>query len=1118
MLHALGKIVTPGVKLIALADDLGLRRAEHAALRTMLIALADEGVVEVLSGGAFALVPGGRLSDSKGKRPRRATRATVAAASSATPKAAAPAEDGSSQTSVRAKEGPFDADEAGAVPAPKRRRAPTKRGLTEPARQAQLPWQPAPSAGSGGYEAPPSPEPVRARPTPAAAPPAAPYVPPDESAWQQAWATPAVLGPPGAGSRGSAGRAGSATKRKADGAVAHMAEPSPVAPPSEVRPKVRQGRVTGAAPAAAPAAAVSDVRGRGDTPSTASAAAVSASSFRTGAGSQSVGAATATGFAAAPVAALAPRYAVPGRSLGAAPLLAPGQLLGNLTVHPAGYGFVATDDQQTVFIPAKYRGLSLDGDRVVVSTWPGVRGTEGRVDDVVQRGRARLTGMIRQSGRALYLEPDDPRIAADHGRVSLEGAAMGADGEAVVVEITRYPTAARAELVARVLKVLGDPDDPRTEIEKIVACANLPVEFPEAALAQATSTASELRPSDFVDRIDLRAKRFCTIDPETARDFDDALCIEDRPKGGTRVWVAVADVAHYVRWGDALDQEAALRGVSVYLPDRVISMLPKQLSAGICSLNPEVERCAMVVRLDFDATDTLVETGYAAAVIRSHARLDYPGVAAALRGDFRGRGFAYKAWIDELTRLDRLAQVLRARRRTRGALELEIAEAKVVLDADDARLVRDVVRSKEDPAVKQAYELVEEYMIGANEAVGAFFRTRGLTSVWRVHAPPKPDRVNDLVSVLQAYGIAVDEEAARTPLGMKAILDEVAQKPAAKALSFLVLRTLTQATWDTVPIGHFGLASGDYLHFTSPIRRYPDLLVHRLLKHYLAADGQPSGGGYAAAPPVADELAALAHASSGFERRATEVEREAVAMYRTYLMRDHVGEQFPGIVSAVTNFGAFIEIDKPFVEGLVKNEDLGNEPFEFDGVHLRLVGMRTGKSLMMGDDVIVEVANVSVARRRVELQLVSGGAVRARDEGAVPGGVAARRRARAAVAEVLPRDSHGFGKGRTGPGARGRDRGRPRENERGQEAAARRDIRVERRPDGSRATRPASRKGGKPSYGDVALTRGSRHNDGVRLRVSSASDPSARKKGGHASTRASGVPRLKVRAVGKKRR
>ena len=798
VIDTLSRLVTPGIKLTALADELGVRKHEYAELREILFDLVEEGTVHVLSGGAFALAPRGRENDPLGK----------------------PLPD-----------------------KPEKKPPPPKKEKTKPPvqqKKSALPWK--------RSEAPPP------------------------------------------------GRQPSHVLRGSK-------------PREEYDPETGETRPLGA--------------------------------------SQAVGAVAEGG-------------AHKGED---------NRIKGRITVHPAGYGFVQTEDGETVFVPAKYRGTSLDGDRVVVDTWPGVRGTEGRVDEVLARGRARLTGILRRVGRSVYLEPDDPRIAADYGRVGIDDAPQGKDGDAVVIEITRYPDAARRELAGKLLKVLGDPEDPRTEIEKILACAIIPIEFPQEAIAQAVATSQTLTERDFADRIDLRERRFCTIDPETARDFDDALCIESGPHG-IRVWVAVADVSHYVRWGDALDKEATLRGVSVYLPDRVIPMLPQQLSAGICSLNPLVERCAMVVRLDYTDDAELKDVAYAAAVIKSKARLDYPGVAAALNGDFRGRREEYRPWVQELTMLDELAQKLRVKRRARGALDLEIPEPKVILDADDPRLVRDVVKAKGDPAVKQAYQLVEEFMIAANEAVGSYFRKRDATTVWRVHAPPKQDRVEQLAELLGAYGIIVDVQEALTPHGMMLVLDQIAEKPGAQALSFMVLRTLTQAVWDTVPIGHFGLASGDYLHFTSPIRRYPDLLVHRLLKYQLVRDGQPSGGGYAKPPPNIENLQQLARDSSTHERRAMEAEREAVSMYRAYIMRDQVGTRHPGIVTAVTSFGAFVEIENPYVEGLIKLESLGNEPFEYDAVHMRLSGKKTGKMIELGDQVEVEITNVSVIRRRIDFNVV----------------------------------------------------------------------------------------------------------------------------------------------------
>ncbi len=808
VLDCLSRLVTPGIKLTALGDELGVRKHEYAELRSVLFDLVEEGTVHVLTGGAFALAPSGRPSDPRGKP----------------------------------------------IPEPKPLPPAPKKLVAKPGKPGKsgLPWS---------KPAPPK------------------------------------------------------TSHKSPGIKA----PAQSGPREEYDPETGETRIVRGAAASAPPPA-RDV--------------------------------------AAPAAAPKATKHEPG-------------LVGRITVHPAGYGFVQTDAGETVFVPAKFRNLSLDGDRVAVDTWAGVRGTEGRVIEVLARGRARLTGILRRVARSVYLEPDDPRIAADYGRVPLDDAPIGKDGDAIVIEITRYPDAGRRELAGKLLKVLGDPEDPRTEIEKILACAVIPIEFPEEAQAQARATPQEVGPADLADRIDLRERRFCTIDPETARDFDDALCIEDGPHGGPRVWVAVADVSHYVRWTDALDKESTIRGVSVYLPDRVIPMLPIQLSANICSLNPLVDRCAMVVRLDYTDDGEIHDVGYAAAVIKSKGRLDYPGVAAALGGDFRGRREIYRPWEAELQRLFKLSRVLRTKRRARGALELELSEPKVILDADDPRLVRDVVKAKGDPAVKQAYELVEEFMIAANEAVGSFFRKRGATTVWRIHAPPKEDRVRQLAELLEAYGIIVDVAAATTPLGMKAVLDQIADKPGAQALSLLVLRTLKQAVWDTVPIGHFGLASGDYLHFTSPIRRYPDLLVHRLLKYQLHRDGQPSGGGYSKPPPETEILAQLARDSSAHERRAMEAEREAVAMYRAYMMRDQVGQRFEGVISAVTNFGAFVELESPYVEGLIKLDTLGDEPWDFDQIHMRLTGRKTGKALALGDKVMVGINNVSVVRRRIDFTLIA---------------------------------------------------------------------------------------------------------------------------------------------------
>ncbi|MCU1283290.1 MAG: ribonuclease, partial [bacterium] len=550
--------------------------------------------------------------------------------------------------------------------------------------------------------------------------------------------------------------------------------------------------------------------------------------------------------------------------------LAKGWVAGSLRVHPAGYGFVARDDgEDDVYVAARNRASAMDGDRVAISTWLGYKGTEGRIEKVLERGRAKLTGTLRKSGRASYIEPDDPRIAATGGHVLLDGTSGGAkDGQAVVAEITRYPTRADEPLSARVIHVLGDPNDPRTEIEKILIISDIPTDFPDDVLQAADRAPQEVRIEDLADRVDLRDRAFLTIDPETARDFDDAVCVEPSPKGPqwTRLWVAVADVSHYVRPGSALDSEARVRGCSVYLPDRAIPMLPKPLSSGICSLNPEVDRCAMVVRMEIDPAGDVHDEYFCAAVIKSKARLDYPGVAAALAGDFRGARARYRDFLPDLERAAALAKKMRARRLSRGSLDFDLPEAKVVLDEDDPTRVRDIVQSRGDAAVKGAYQLVEDFMLAANEAVARHFGGRELDTVWRVHDVPSDERLQKFAELAQAFGLHFDAEDGRSPKKLRDFLAGLHGKPMERALNFLLLRTLKQAVYDIVNVGHFGLAAPDYLHFTSPIRRYPDLIVHRLLKNSLHDDGLPAGGS-PGTRPTRETLQEMAAASSKSERR-----------------------------------------------------------------------------------------------------------------------------------------------------------------------------------------------------------------------------------------------------------
>jgi ribonuclease R len=380
----------------------------------------------------------------------------------------------------------------------------------------------------------------------------------------------------------------------------------------------------------------------------------------------------------------------------------------------------------------------------------------------------------------------------------------------------------------------------------------------------------------------------------------------------------------------------------------------------------------MVTQIDLDKHAQVVARDFCAAVIHSRARLDYPGVAAALAGDTRGKRKKYEPHLPALRAMDSLARQLRALRVQRGSLDFDLPEPFVELDQDDPRLVRDIRKSRRDPGERQAYSMIEEFMLAANEAVATSFRERGEDTLWRIHDAPDRDRMEQFATLAESYGLRIDIDDARTPQGLKRVLDRLKGHPAEKALSFQMLRSLKQATYDVVNVGHFGLASADYLHFTSPIRRYPDLIDHRLLKSRLAGQGKPAGGfkpPSVAPPPDRTALQKMAADASFSERQAMEVEREVVDLYRAFFLRDRIGDVFDGTISGVMGFGVFVVIDEPFVEGLVRLEALSDDYYVFDDVASKLVGRRSGRTFALGDTVKVEVQSVSVVRRKIDFAL-----------------------------------------------------------------------------------------------------------------------------------------------------
>jgi ribonuclease R len=648
---------------------------------------------------------------------------------------------------------------------------------------------------------------------------------------------------------------------------------------------------------------------------------------------------------------------------------------GLLTVHPRGFGFVASLDAagDDVFVPPEALGGGMHGDRVRVRVRSrGARGPEGEVTEVVERGLKRVAGTLRRKGKSAWLEPDDTRV---RGPIVLprgidvagpEGNS-GNDGDAVVVAITRWPETPDENPEGAIETVLGRPGELSVEAAKILVLEGIEEAHSLEAVREAEAYGVEVPEPMKEGREDLRHIPLPTIDPEDARDHDDAVWVERNERGGYRAWIAIADVSTYVTPKTALDDEAKARGCSVYLPDRAIPMLPRALSSNLCSLLPAVDRLCLCADVELDEGGHPIKSRLVRGVMRSHAKLTYGGVARALglSGEAK-REPAADAMVEGLRVAYELSRHLRARRMKRGALDFELPEAKVVLH-EDTREPIDVTKRAEDPGVKKAYQLIEELMLLANETVARFFHERDVPTIYRVHAPPDEQKLDRFAAMCDALGIDFDPEDTRDPKKLGDLLKSFADHPLAPVLNSLLLRSMKQATYDVTNIGHFGLASKAYLHFTSPIRRYPDLVVHRLV-HQVLTTGQPRH-----ADASREKLADAALASSIAERRSMEVERAIVDLYRTFMMKDRIGERFEGTVTAVVGSGMFVQIDAPFVDVLVRLEDMGEGHWEIDDDGLRIVAARSGGVVALGDRVQVEIIDAAILRRTIYAKRLGGG-------------------------------------------------------------------------------------------------------------------------------------------------
>jgi len=667
---------------------------------------------------------------------------------------------------------------------------------------------------------------------------------------------------------------------------------------------------------------------------------------------------------------------------------------GTLTVNPRGFGFVAAPGHDALYVAPDGIGAALHGDHVEVTPLTRTsRGVEGRIERIVARRPPRIAGVLRRRGESVWLEPDDARIRGpitivSEGQSGDRGGPRAAlDGSAAVASITRFPEYPDEHPVATLVAVLGTPGHPQAEVAKILIREELTEEHSERARAEAAALASAGLPASADGREDLTEIPLPAIDPEDARDHDDAVWVA-RTERGYRVWIAIADVSEAVTPGTALDAEAQARGASLYLPDRAIPMLPRELSADACSLLPGVDRLCLCVIADLDRDGRVERSEIVEGVMRSAATLTYGGVARALGFDPEGpREPAAEALREGLAAADEVARKLRRTRLRRGALDLDLPEPRVLLDGENG-MPTAVVRHAASPGIRRAYQIVEELMLLANELVARFLLERGQPAIYRVHAPPDDQKLERLAEVCETLGVACDLEAMLEPKGIARWLAEAAEHPRRAVLDMLLLRSLKQAQYDVENIGHFGLASDAYLHFTSPIRRYPDLEVHRAIKHLLR------GGRADASPEAVEALRLKAAAASTRERAIADIEREVTDLYRAIFMQDHIGDVLVGTVTGVTASGVFVSLDDPFVDVLVRIDALGPDQYETTEDELAVVGVRSGDSVALGDRITVEIEDVSLARRTVT----------------------ARRRPPAEVMELLARRLGQ--RGRKGKGAR----------------------------------------------------------------------------------------------------
>ncbi|MHB8110114.1 MAG: ribonuclease R [Syntrophorhabdaceae bacterium] len=623
---------------------------------------------------------------------------------------------------------------------------------------------------------------------------------------------------------------------------------------------------------------------------------------------------------------------------------------GTLWCTRSGNGFVIpdTEGEKDIFVSSRNFNNAIHGDHVVARRDHYFRGKpEGKIIRIIKRKSNSIVGFVKHQDTGLYVIPEDYRYNVEY-KVPKPPDKDIPEGELVVAEVTAFP-GERIEPECRITKVIGELTSVAAITKFIEYKHSLPRRFSKAAESEASSVTSEITPTG---RKDQRNVKFVTIDGKNARDFDDAVAIE-RTRHGFTLHVAIADVSHYVEPTSALDLEAYKRGTSIYFPDRVLPMLPKTLSNGICSLNPREDRYTVTARIEFDGNGNVLTTSFFPSVIQSAMRLTYQAVEMATIEKDKNTRRKLNAVLPELEDMAELAGLITCAREKRGSIDFDLPEPEVILDIEGG--IAGILRSER----LYSHRIIEEFMISANEAVARFLEGRNLPALFRIHEPPEKEKMRDFERLLQSLGIGVKKTG--TPTALQAVLNSVCGTNYEFIVNRVLLRSMKQARYFATNRGHFGLASESYLHFTSPIRRFPDLICHRILKDTLA--------GAKKSLYSEEDLARMASHLSERERLVMDAERELEDRIRILYMKDKVGEIFDGVISHVTSFGFFVELTDIFVEGLVLISSLTDDYYHFEEEKYRITGSRTRKTYRIGDAIRIKVMSADTTSNRLHFEI-----------------------------------------------------------------------------------------------------------------------------------------------------